>query len=63
MAQFVTAFGALWLVVGVVVFIAFSFVLPLSVFLAMRNLRQIRMQLERFNDNIESGRAGVGPLR
>jgi membrane protein implicated in regulation of membrane protease activity len=46
----------------VVLFVVFAFVLPLMVFLIARNLKKMRLQLERLNDNIEGTDGGTGML-
>lgn len=57
-ADLIVGLGALWVVVGVVVFAAFSFGVPFWIFTMARNMKRIRLQLERLNDTIEARRPG-----
>jgi uncharacterized membrane protein YciS (DUF1049 family) len=52
--------GALWFVLGVIVFAAFSFGVPFWIFTIARNIKRIRLQLERLNDTLDGTRAGSG---
>lgn len=54
-ADLLVSFGALWLVVGLALYIAFVFFVPFFAFSMARSLKRIRLQLERLNDNLESG--------
>ncbi len=49
------SFGALWFVVGMVLYLAFAFFVPFFAFSMARNMKRIRLQLERLNDTLESG--------
>lgn len=60
-ADLFVSFGALWFVVGIVMYLAFAFFVPFFAFSMARNMKRIRQQLERLNENLEgSGRKSGG---
>lgn len=54
--------AAILLVLGFVVYIVLGFLLPFMALSATRNLKQIRVQLERLNDTLELRLPLDGPL-
>jgi hypothetical protein len=60
LGDLIVSLGALWVIVGVLVFAAFSFGVPFWIYTIARNMKRIRQQLERLNDTLEAGRSGRG---
>lgn len=54
-ADLLVSFAGLWIVVGIALYLAFVFFVPFFAFSMARSLKRIRQQLERLNDNMESG--------
>ena len=54
-----TLFAAWWLF-GLISFLALSYFVPIMLFIATRNVRKIRRELERLNEILES-RLSSGP--
>jgi len=54
MSDLLASFGALFVLVGWLVGFLLAFWLPYMAWSVTRNIRQIRQQLERLNDTLES---------
>lgn len=60
MASVLGELGALWLLLSIVVVFAFGIMWPLMAFSITRNIKHIRVQLERLNDTLDASRGGGG---